>query len=233
MWYFKFIFIFYIGSTFGYLLELFFRRWAHGSWVNPGALVGPYLPIYGFGLVALTAIYEIFKDLNVHPIMIILLMGLSMTLIELIGGLAALKNNVRLWDYRNEWGNYKGIICPLFSLIWTLLGAVYYFLIAPHIMDALVWFSKNLTFCYVLGLFTGFILIDVCYSGNVFAKVRKYAKENDITVKYEKLKMQIKDLQEKANEKNSFIFPFKGTKNLRDYIKTYKKQTKKENKKRE
>ena len=44
-----FVFIFFIGSTFGYILELFFRRIVHGKWVNPGFLVGPYLPIYGFG----------------------------------------------------------------------------------------------------------------------------------------------------------------------------------------
>ena len=38
-----------------------------------------------------------------------------MTLIELIGGLISLKNKIRLWDYRDRWLNYKGIICPLFS----------------------------------------------------------------------------------------------------------------------
>ena len=45
-----FIFIFFIGSTAGWVLELFYRRIDHGKWVNPGFLVGPYLPIYGFGL---------------------------------------------------------------------------------------------------------------------------------------------------------------------------------------
>ena len=42
----SFIFIFYIGSTCGWILELFFRRIVHGKWVNPGFLIGPYLPIY-------------------------------------------------------------------------------------------------------------------------------------------------------------------------------------------
>ena len=44
------VFIFYLGSTFGWTIELFFRRIVHKEWVNPGFLIGPYLPIYGFGL---------------------------------------------------------------------------------------------------------------------------------------------------------------------------------------
>ena len=44
------VFIFYLGSTFGWTIELFFRRIVHKKWVNPGFLIGSYLPIYGFGL---------------------------------------------------------------------------------------------------------------------------------------------------------------------------------------
>ena len=36
-------------------------------------------------------------------------MGASMTLIELIGGLSFVNKPVKLWDYSNRWGNYKGI----------------------------------------------------------------------------------------------------------------------------
>ena len=55
--YLQFIFIFYMGCTLGWFLELFYRRLAHGKWINPGFLIGPYLPIYGFGLVILTFVY--------------------------------------------------------------------------------------------------------------------------------------------------------------------------------
>ena len=205
----EFIFIFYIGSTLGWIIELFFRRIVHGKWVNPGFLIGPYLPIYGFGLTILTTLYYIFNNQNLSPIIVILLMGISMTLIELIGGLISLKNNVRLWDYRDRWLNYKGIICPLFSAIWTLVGEVYYYFIAPHIENALYWFSQNLLFSYVLGLFSGIILIDLVYSTKFYIKIRKYAKDNDIIVKYEQLKLHIKEEIEKTKEKYSFIRPFK------------------------
>ena len=218
----QFVFIFYMGCTLGWILELFFRRIVHG---------GPYLPIYGFGLAILTVIYLIFKDSSLNPIIIVLLMGLLMTLIELVGGIIGLKNNVRLWDYSDEWCNYKGLICPLFSAIWTAAGGLYYFLLAPYVMHALDWFAKNLAFSYTLGLFTGFIIIDFLYSANLFIKIKKFAKDNDITVKYEQLKIHIKEVQKEAKEKYSFIHPFKQSKPLSEYLADYKILKKKNNKK--
>lgn len=219
----QFIFIFYMGCTLGWILELFFRRIVHGKWVNPGFLIGPYLPIYGFGLAIMTALYLLFKDSNLNPIIVILIMGLLMTLIELIGGLIGLKNNVRLWDYSDRWGNYKGVICPLFSAIWTGVGALYYFLLAPYVMHALDWFSKNLAFSFTLGLFAGLIVVDFVYSSKLYLKIRKFAKENDFTVKYEQFKEHIKEEQSKRKEKYSFLNPFKQTKPLKDYLQNYKK----------
>lgn len=217
----EFVFIFYGGCTLGWILELIYRRIAHGKWVNPGFLIGPYLPIYGFGLVTLTSIYYIFKDTSINPIIVILLMGAIMTLIEFIGGLIGLANNVKLWDYSKQWGNYKGIICPLFSAIWTGAGALYYFVLASHVTAALQWFSENLAFSYTLGLFTGCIIIDFVYATKLYLKIRAFAKENQITVMYEQLKMHIKDAQIARAEKYSFLNPFKQTLPLIDYLYNY------------
>lgn len=221
------VFIFYLGSTFGWTIELFFRRIVHKKWVNPGFLIGPYLPIYGFGLVFLTIIYFIFQSQSINPIIIILLMGFVMTLIELIGGLISLKNKIRLWDYRDRWLNYKGIICPLFSVIWTIVGALYYYIIAENIINALDWFSENIAFSYILGIFTGLIIIDAFYSCKLYSKIKKYAKENNIIIKYEQLKIDIKEFQKSVREKYSFLNPFNQTKPLKNYLNLYKEKTKK------
>lgn len=215
------VFLFFTGSIIGYIFELFLRRFIHGKWVNPGFLVGPYLPIYGFGLIALTIIYKIFIPLNLNPLIEILLMGISLTIIELIGGIIFLKNNVRLWDYRDRWLNYKGVICPLFSIIWIIMSALYYYFLSKYVINALNLLDNNILFSYILGLFSGLMLIDFIYSTNLYAKIRKFAKENDITVKYEKLKIHIKEKQKEAKEKYSFIFAFKQTKNLREYLNEY------------
>ena len=84
-----------------------------------------------------------------NPLITILLMGLCMTLLELIGGLIFLKAGVRLWDYRDRKFNFKGVICPTFTIIWTLAGALYYFFLATPVLNALEWFSNNLSFSYI------------------------------------------------------------------------------------
>lgn len=221
------VFLFFIGCTFGWILELFYRRLAHGYWVNPGILVGPYLPIYGFGLCALTVIYLTFYEMNLPSILVIILMGVAMTLIEFIGGLSFVNKPVKLWDYSNNWGNYKGIICPLFSLIWTLISALYYFFLAEFILDKVVWFNNHIIFSYVLGLFTATIIIDYAYSTKLLSKVRTYAKESGAIIRYEEFKKTVKEHQQKAKEKYSFIFPLKSSMDLKPYVHNYKKYIKK------
>ena len=186
----NFIFIFYIGSTIGWLVELIFRRIVHGKWVNPGFLIGPYLPIYGFGLCALTGIYLMFYNLKLPSIIIILLMGASMTLIELIGGLSFVNKPVKLWDYSNRWGNYKGIICPLFSLIWTIIGAIYYYFIAGFIIEKIEWFHNNMSFSFILGFFSGIIIIDYIDMENKDDK-EKILKELEENLKKDRSKTQV------------------------------------------
>lgn len=206
---------------------MFFRRIVHKKWVNPGFLIGPYLLIYGFGLVFLTNIYFIFQSQSINPIIVILLMSFVMTLIELIGRLISLKNKIRLWDYRDRWLNYKGIICPLFSVIWTIVGALYYYIIVENIINALDWFSENIAFSYILGILTGLIIIDAFYSCKLYSKIKKYAKENNIIIKYEQLKVDIKEFQKSAREKYSFLNSFNQTKPLKNYLNLYKEKTKK------
>ena len=217
------VFLFFIGCTFGWVLELFYRRLAHGYWVNPGFLVGPYLPIYGFGLCTLTVIYLTFYEMHLPSILVIILMGAAMTLIEFIGGLSFVNKSVKLWDYSNNWGNYKGIICPLFSLIWTFISALYYFFLSKFILDKVIWFNNHIIFSFVLGMFMATIIIDYAYSTKLLSKVRKYAKESGATIRYEEFKRTVKEHQRKAKEKYSFIFPLKSSMDLKPYIHNYKK----------
>ena len=45
------------------------------AYLIAGVLIGPYLPIYGFGLATLTCIYYVLKDSSLNPIIIILLIN--------------------------------------------------------------------------------------------------------------------------------------------------------------
>ena len=217
-----FVFIFYLGSSTGWVLELFYRRYESKKWVNPGFLVGPYLPIYGIGLVILTLLHVILAKYNLNPIITIVIMGICMTLLELVTGLFFLHLRVRLWDYRGKFLNFKGVICLKNTVIWIALGALYYYFLADYVMKALSWFSTHLSFSYILGIFTGLIVIDFVYSSKLYRKIKKYAKNNNMDIMYENLKLHIRNIQEQAKEKYSFLLPFKQTKSLLDYLVGYK-----------
>lgn len=218
-------FLFFVGSIFGWILELFFRRFANPEkkWINPGFCAGPYLPIYGFGLTVLYLLvsvekYIIISNSILRKAVLFALIAVCMTAVEYIAGVLCLKiAKVRLWDYRNEFGNIQGIICPKFTVAWTFLGAVYYFCLHNYIQVAVNWLSENLTFSFVIGMFYGFLIIDVIHSAQLVAKLKKYADENDVIVKFEALKSEI---QAKHKEKKyNFFLPFKSEQPLSEHLK--------------
>lgn len=220
-------FLFYIGSSAGWILELFYRRFVSTKkWINPGFLTGPYLPIYGIGLCMLfllsLADLSFIDNEIVRNIVTIIFMGISMTFIEYIAGIIFIKGmNVKLWDYSNMWGNIQGIICPLYSFFWCVLGAVYYYFIQPHMLNAISWLFENLAYCFVVGFFFGVLTIDIANSINLVVRVRKFAKENHILVKFEELKKHIREDQEKRKEKINYLFAFKTTRKFSDLLSEY------------
>ena len=222
-------FLFCIGSVFGWLLEVVFRRFFSSSnlerrWINPGFCTGPYLPLYGFGLCLIYLIasleqYSIVADPLWNKLLLFLMMAVIMTALEYLAGLFTLKvGKVRLWDYSREWGNIQGIICPKFSCIWAALGALYYFLVHPRILSALDWLSRNLAFSFVIGLFFGVFLIDVAHSLQLTAKLKKYAEDNDVIVKYEAIKEHIRSTRVKGAKGGFFYKPFYAERPLREYL---------------
>jgi len=44
--------------------------------------------------------------------------ALIITAVELAAGLLV-NRDYRVWDYRKQWGNVKGQICPLFTVLWA------------------------------------------------------------------------------------------------------------------
>lgn len=104
-------------------------------------------------------------------------MAVFMTLIEYIAGIISVKYfKIKLWDYTEEWGNIQGVICPKFSFFWSVLGAVYYFLVHPRILETLKWLSENLAFSFVIGLFFGVFIIDLSSSAQLAMKLKNSLK---------------------------------------------------------
>ncbi len=220
-------YLFFIGSVLGWVLELLYRNITQRpeKLVNPGFCTGPYLPIYGFGLCVLYLLASLEKfNLLSSPfwnkVMLFVSMAIGMTLIEYIAGVFCLKfMKVRLWDYSDLWGNIQGIICPLFSFFWAILGALYYFLIHPYILDGLNWLANNLAFSFFIGMFFGIFIIDVVHSAQLVVKLKAFAEDNDVIVKFEALKAHIRTARMETSQKYHFFRPFRAERPLGEYLK--------------
>lgn len=211
----KLVQIFFFGAMCGWVMELFFRRFAHKKWVNPGFLAGPWLPLYGLGLLGLYGMSSIdlsfIQNIFLQKVCLIAVITLLMTLLEYVTGSIFIKGlKVKLWDYSDRKGNIQGIICPLFSLIWGVIGAVYNLLLHPYVSVMAEFVAVHTEFYFILGILSGIFILDNFYSFRVVAKIKKWATENDIVVKYEQFRLNIKQNAEKLKQKNSFIFSLKG-----------------------
>lgn len=221
--------LFFIGSMVGWVLEIFFRRYfAPGQrWVNPGFLTGPWLPIYGFGactlyLLAGTEAYIPIESQLLRRAVLFLVMALCMTVIEYIAGMIFIIGlKTKLWDYSNERFNLQGVICLKFSCMWAVAGAIYYVFIHPLLTDVWAWFDLHRGFYFVLGSFFGVFAVDVVYSFGVVAKIRSFAAENHILVRYEELKSSIRRTAEEQKKKRKFLFALRPEVPIREHLNKY------------
>ena len=230
-------FLFLLGSMTGWVIEVIFRRFFSSAnperkWINPGFLEGPYLPLYGFSTVTLYLsarfLSPLFGDEWWQRIILFAIMAAVITFIEYIAGIIFIKGmKIKLWDYSKEKGNIQGIICPKFSFFWAVLSAIYFFLIHPAISSGVEWLASHLSFSFVIGFIYGIMVIDFAHSMNIVAKIRKFAKDKDIVVKYEELKSTIRKKNEELAEKTHFMLFLKSTRAISDDLKAYFEKIKK------
>ena len=179
----KILSVFAIGCSFGWVLEVLFRRFWSGNgakhrWINPGFLKGPWLPVYGIGLSALYIFCEILFPLMPNSIIFtalgLLTLSSLLTEIEYLSGLVSKRLfHVVLWDYSGEWGNVDGIICPLFSVFWSLLALGYYFFVHKPLEGLVGRLVINPLFSGILGIYLIAFFLDFLISINRTLSARK------------------------------------------------------------
>ena len=110
----QFIAHYLIGIIAGFVLELSYRSF------NAKKLIWPFyvdLQMYGLS----TAFLYFLSLYNLPIYFLIILILIFTTGIEFVIGYTYLKYiNIMLWDYREERFNYKGLICPKFSIVWVI-----------------------------------------------------------------------------------------------------------------
>ncbi len=105
----RYSFLFYLGGTLYCGLELLWRGRTHGSMFLLGGAC--FLMLGKVGSLRLPILFRA------------ILGGFLITAGELMVGLL-LNSRFQVWDYRSMPLNFRGQICPLYSLFWILLSPV-------------------------------------------------------------------------------------------------------------
>ncbi len=125
------VFLFVTISIAGWCTEVMFRSVFCRKLVIPGFLHGPYCPIYGFGVVAVT-LFCSHKKKWVSFVEIFVLASLLEYIVSLVFERVF---HVLLWDYSMIPLSIGTRVSPLFSLIWAFLGMTMLTEVEPRIQQ--------------------------------------------------------------------------------------------------
>lgn len=218
------LFIFAAGSMAGWIVELLHRNKLKK--LTSGFLNGPYLPVYGFGLVLIYLISLV----NMNIIIKIMFFAVLTTTLEFITGIIFVKYfKLKLWDYSDEFLNFRGIICPLYSFYFVVLSLIFYFFMFPWIQMALNLIEGNHTAYFILGVFYAVFMIDTIVSFRIARQIKRAVVDFNkkrlakVVVDYNKFKDSVVEYLKKTGGSNCvlrFIFTVNNlvSKELPDHI---------------
>lgn len=154
------ILTFYLYAFAGWLMETVYRSSLQRRIVNPGFLSGPLLPIYGF-FATFVIWSSSFIDNFSWLVQFFWFVFLS-TLLEYVAGWFFERFfHLQLWDYHATPFNLHGRIALPFSLLWGVLGLIFYLVINPWLQVYIqqVSFTLRSTFAFALSAYTLWDLI--------------------------------------------------------------------------
>lgn len=173
----KIFWIFLIGSIIGYGLEMIVGLVQNGHFVSrQGLLFGPFIQVYGVGLVAYyLVISNIKKKSYIKIFFITMLLG---GIVEyLFSYFQETWFGTISWDYSNLLFNIHGRTSLLHCLYWGIGGVLFVRFILPLIRNLNEW-CKNTNFRFITAFLVLFIIFDIVMSG--MAGSRQLERKNNI-----------------------------------------------------
>lgn len=125
--------LFFLLSISGWLWEVLFSALTTGSFVNRGFLHGPWLPVYGFGGVAILLLLQRFRGLPLFLLSALLGGSVEYLTSLLLEGLF----HTRWWDYASWPYSLNGRICLGSLLAFGLAGWLLTTRLAPALVRLL------------------------------------------------------------------------------------------------
>ncbi len=174
----KIFLIFFIGSIFGFLLEIIYGLLMDKMLIfRKGLIYGPFIQVYGVGAVfyylLICKVKEPKKLFVISFVMGGIIEYIFSFLQEVIFGTIS-------WDYSGMFLDINGRTSFLYCFFWGLIGVVYLKLLFPWIEKLDVIIMNKLARTVIYGLFI-FMIFDVIIS--CMAGMRQDARKNQIPPK--------------------------------------------------
>lgn len=167
--------MFILYSIIGYLTEITFCTIHSGKIVwNRGFLIGPWLPIYGYGAMIIIFMLDRYKA---DPLTLFLLSTFYCTLLEYLTSYLLEKVfKLRWWDYSEKKFNINGRVCLSNGFLFGLCGLLIIEVVNP-IITSFVYSIPNI-FLYIISILLFIIyLIDTVVSSYIAFGVKKTVKK--------------------------------------------------------
>ena len=165
--------LFFIYSILGWIMEVLNALIIEKKFVNRGFLIGPYCPIYGFGVLMLTLLLRKYEeDIIATFVFSILICGIleyfTSYFLEKIF-------HARWWDYSNRKYNINGRVCLENLVIFGIFGCFILYIANPFFISvleklpdiAITTISSFLVICF---------LADYFISGNIILNLKEISK---------------------------------------------------------
>ena len=140
------IIMFFIFSFIGWIWECFYILIEKGVLVNRGAMYGPWLPIYGFGCIAILAVAKIKQSERVlkSPGRTFFAVMILCTIIEYLTSLyLETTKGVRYWDYTGIFLNINGRVCLENSIFFGMGGCICLYFLGPFLENKIQKISHS------------------------------------------------------------------------------------------
>lgn len=180
-----FILTFSIYAFAGWIMETIYRSSIQHRLVNPGFLTGPFLPIYG--LFATIVIWTSGLIGNAAwPWQFAWFVFLSTVLEYFAGWFFERFYHLQLWDYHSTPLNLHGRIALPFSLLWGILGLVFYQLVNPtvQLQLSLIPYPLRAVFAIIL---TAYVTWDLIHSSLLLRRLEHFVSV--FQERYERLEL--------------------------------------------
>lgn len=196
----KVFLVFFIYSVVGYILEVIVTSLpAKKLNLNRGFMIGPYIPIYGTGAIAMSFLLAKYQD---DLLVLFIMSTIICSVIEYLTSYIMEKiYKLRWWDYSHKKFNINGRICLTSSIFFGLGGVLIMKFINP-LITKLFTITPNLVLIIIAVIafliFITDLIISIIVTFKIEVNINNYINQDatlairkEITEKLEKYKFQV------------------------------------------